>query len=248
MGEDIPQQTPEELLAVLPADVRARAERGELLVSQGQSPSKPVLRDAATGALAKGTGRAPKAGDPIKASQAAAMVSYRKSKNYQEALDLLMSVDAGPEVKGSFAWLYERAVWAAQGAPQEVKTVCPHWYPVDEDGEPSDGKAHDEPPCQDPDHTKRVIVQRPDGQLIFKLLELKHGRAKETVEVTGTVSVFAEILETRETPLLVYDVSPSEQSEREAVVDSVLEGVFREISEEESAGGLENGKHPTGNA
>jgi hypothetical protein len=242
--EDTPQQTYDELLAALTADAREKVLAGVLTVHQGQSRSKPVLRDAATRALAKGTGRAPKAHPPELASQAAVAVSYKRTKSYQEAMDLLMSVDAGPDVKGSYAWLYDKAMWAAQGAPQEVKEVCPHWYPVDEEGEPmcardSAGnlscRKHDHsiPPCQDPLHTARVVVQRPDGVLIFKLLELKHGRAKETVEVTGQVDHFVTIMEARETPFLVYDVSPDEEAARTAAVAAVIDGDFREVDENE---------------
>ena len=202
-------------LANLSADLRARVMSGELTVHPGQNPLKPVLRDAVTGQLVKGSGRAPKAGDPAVASAAAAAVSYQKKKTYQEAMDLLMDVDAPASVKGSYAWLYEKAMWAAEGAPQQVKVICPHTE-YGEDGEKSY--------CQNPDHADRVVVQRPDGQLIFKLLELKHGRAKETVEVGGTINHMVEIMEAREVPFLVYDVSPAELAERTSAVDDVLEG------------------------
>lgn len=243
---DTPNQSYDELLAVLPAETRARVEAGELTVHQGQNPSKPVLRDAVTRALVKGTGRAPGAGDPIVASKAAAVVSFKRTASYQEAMDLLMSVDAPATVKGSFAWLYEKAMWAAEGAPQQVKMPCPHWYPVDAQGQATcqtyedTGRYrckhnHDYPPCQDADHAQRVMVLKPDGTLIFKLLELKHGRAKETVEVTGRIDVFAEVMEARDTPFLVYDITPEQEAAQSRAVDEVLEGDFRELTEAESA-------------
>lgn len=217
-------KTPTVSLALMDPALRARVESGELTAHPGQKPERPVLRDAMTGALVKGTGRAPKAGDPLVASKAASAMAYKHSKSYQEAMDLLMSVDAGPDVKGSYAWLYDKAMWAAQGAPQEVKTICPHWVEGDMDS------------CQNPQHAQRVITLKPDGQLIFKLLELKHGRAKETVEVTGSINHMVEIMESREVPFLVYDVTEAEEAERTAAVDAVIEGSFREVPDDGSGG------------
>lgn len=107
-----------ELLSLIPEDLRARVELGELELLPGQNPAKPVIREVDTGRLVKGSGRYPKANDIATISKATA---HTRTKSYREGLELLVPLEGTG--KGSFTWLLNQAIDEAEGFDFEVD--CP---------------------------------------------------------------------------------------------------------------------------
>lgn len=202
MGDDT--EAPN-LVDLAPFEYREQILAGEIEVLPGQDPLKPVVRWAdgpKKGQILPGSGRYPRANDIAKVSRDTAI---KRTKSYQEAMALLMDVEQGPEVRGSFAWWYEQAMEAAEGSPQIVKIACPH-----ED-------------CSDPKHTQAATAFKKDGNLIFRLLELKHGKAKETVEVNSQTQALIQVLEQRDVVVTVYDVGDEALEERTRFVENLLD-------------------------
>lgn len=201
-----------DLIDLAPPEYREQIIAGEIEVLPGQNPLKPVVRWAdgpQKGQILAGSGRYPRANDIAQVSKETAV---KRTKSYQEAMNLLMDADAGPDVKGSFAWWYEQAMDAAQGHPTTVTVICPHANPDDPDAG-----------CKDLSHSQRVIVQKKDGNLIFRLLELKHGKAKETVEVNAQTHAMIQVLEQRDVVVTVYDVGAEALEERTRFVENLIE-------------------------
>ena len=204
-------EIPAELLDYCPLEYREQVLSGELEVLPGQKYDKPVIRWAGGpkhGQLVKGSGRFPRSNDIAAISKATAP---KRTKTYQEAMNLLMDVDAGPDKPGSFAWWYEQAMVAAEGSPTNVKVPCLH-----------EG-------CEMGDHETMVSIPKKDGNIIFKLLELKHGKAKETKEIDINQRQMIELMETRQVVVQVYSMDATEALERKRYVEGLIEGDFREV-------------------
>ena len=211
-------EIPTELLDYCPLEYREQVLGGELELLPGQKYDKPVIRWATgpkQGQLVKGSGRFPRSNDIAAISKATAP---KRTKTYQEAMNLLMDVDAGPDKPGSFAWWYEQAMDAAIGHPTNVTMICPHANPEN----PDEG-------CQDLSHNERIVLQKKDGNLIFKLLELKHGKAKETKEIDINQRQMIDLMETRQVVVQVYSMDATEATERKRYVEGLIEGDFREV-------------------
>lgn len=202
MGEDTP------LVDLAPAEYRDQILAGDIEVLPGQNPEKPVVRWAVgekKGQILPGSGRFPRANDAGAVSKATA---YKRSASYQEAMNLLMPADRDETVKGSYAWWYNQAMQAAEGSPQTVRIVCPH-----ED-------------CTDSQHTQSAVAFKKDGNLIFKLIELKHGKAKETVEVNTEARQIIELMEQREIVVHVYGLDSVEEESRKLAVSRLIDSSF----------------------
>lgn len=210
------------LLDFCPTEYREQVDAGEIELLPGQKPDKPVIRYAVgpkKGQLLPGSGRFPRANDIGAISKATA---HKRTASYQEAMNLLMDVDAGPEKRGSFAWWYEQAMDAAIGHPTTVTMICPHANPEN----PDEG-------CQDLSHNERIVLQKKDGNLIFRLLELKHGKAKETKEIDVNQRTMIDLMETRQVVVQVLGMSNDDIGERQKFVSGLLEGNFREVDEDD---------------
>ena len=193
MAEPPTEERRAELLEVIPEDLRKRVEEGELQIFEGQKPEKPVLIDMA-GRLVKGSGRYPNANDPVKIGK---QYGYKNSKDYNEAIKKLIPLDGPPEQKGSFAWLVNQGFEAAEGSPQRIK--CPS--------------------CGHND----LFAFKKDSNAIIKLIELVHGKARESQDINVQSSQLIGILETRIPldQLAVHSLTDEEIEERKAIV---LEG------------------------
>lgn len=213
--------TAPELLDFCPPEYLEQVLAGDIELLPGQKADRPVIRWAQgpkKGQTLPKTGRFPRANDIAAVSKATA---HKRTASYQEAMNLLMDVGAGPDKKGSFAWWYEQAMDAAIGHPTTVTMICPHANPEN----PDEG-------CQDLTHNQRVVVQKKDGNLIFKLLELKHGKAKETKEIDINQRQMIDLMETRQVVVQVYGMDTQEISDRKAYVEGLVEGTFTEVDPE----------------
>mgnify|MGYP001585791523 CR=1 FL=1 len=195
-------QSYEDLLAVLPEPVRERVAVGELLVFPGQKPEKPVLRDAVTGALVKGTGLTPKHNDMALVSQKGA---YKRRKGYREDFEIAVPADDNPKVVGSVGWIIAQLHKAIEGVMETIKVTC-----------------------EECGHKQTVDAYRKvDSFAAIKLLELAHGRARETQDINVNVKELHKVLEER-TPkneIRVHAIDPDEAKRRR----EVIQGEFREL-------------------
>lgn len=175
-----------ELTEMLPSNLEEKVTEGKWNVYEGQNPEKPVVIDE-NGRLVKGSGRWPGANDP---AQTGKTYGYKNSKNYQDALKTLIPLEGDESTRGSFAWLVEQGRIAAEGSPQRIK--CPE--------------------CE----YNGIYAFKKDATAIIKLIELVHGRAKETSEISIRSEELIAILDTR-TPLnelIVHDITAEEIERR----------------------------------
>ena len=181
-----------ELLQYLPSYLIARVELGELEVLPGQRVDKPVVREAATGKLVKGSGRYPRANDP---AQLGRLTAYKHSKSYREAVENLFPIDGDESKPGSMAWLAKNIREAAEGSPQTL--TC---------GECGATSLH---------------AFKKDGLLLFKLLELLAGKARETQDLNVRSESLVAVLNTREpiTDITVHAIDPRAAQERRVVIE-----------------------------
>lgn len=196
-------QSRDDLLAALPDETRDRVLAGELLVFEGKDRAKPVLRDAATGVLVKGTGLTVRAVDVGKISQETA---YRRTKSYRQALEESVPASSDPKKRLSVGWIIEKLEQAMVGGMVTIKALCPeceHKFTVD-------------------------AYRKPDTYAAIKLLELVHGRARETQDLNINMTELHKILEER-TPsreISIRVIDPAEAQHRR----EVIEGEYHEVT------------------
>ena len=198
------EQTFEDLLAVLDPETRARVQAGELDVSPGKSPARPVLVDSVTKQLVKGTGHRP-GGDHGNLGKMSQEYGYKRRKGYREALETLIPADEDPSVKGSLGWLLNKLFEGVEGGPVFISAVCPE--------------------C---DHKFKVEGwKRIDTYAIIKAVELVHGRAKETQDINLNAKHLHELLDERVTKkeITVHTLTPEEAARRK----NVVEGEYKEL-------------------
>lgn len=159
-------------------------------VYEGKNPDKPVVRDPA-GKLVKGTGIEKR---HIDMGEMSKQFAYKRRKSYREALETIVDADGPPEQEGTFLWWLRQAQEAAKGAVQEV--ACPE--------------------CR---HKFEVKGKR-DGGLIFKIIELVHGKATETREVSYRDETMEAILNQRSVdPSLKVWGEAENQAARQAIIE-----------------------------
>lgn len=180
-----------DLIQDLPEEIQDKVLRGEVIAAPGKLPGRPILRDAKTGALTKGTGHAPGAGEIGALSPRHA---YKRTNAYRELLQHIVSADEDPEKWGSFGWLVNQGLKAAEGGDVFVDAQCPG--------------------CDL--HFKVKAWKRPDSNAITKIMEQIIGRAQETQEINITERKIVELLQD-ETEAPAYEVialTPEEQERR----------------------------------
>ncbi len=187
-----PERT-QELLDLLPPNLRLQVEMGELNVYEGQRPEKPVVTNM-KGQLVKGSGRWPGANDPAEVGR---QNGYKNSKDYQDAMKKLIPIDGDIDKKGSFAWLVNQGFTAAEGSPQRIS--CPH--------------------CS----YNGLFAFKKDSNAIIKLIEMVHGRARETKDINVEDRKLIELLDSRIPleDLVVHTLTEEQIAEREQLL---LEG------------------------
>lgn len=132
-------------------------EAGEYVIrGPGQNPLKPVVVEAATGRIVKGSGRPINANDPAVVGKVSAA---KRSRAYNEALQAFVPVDRDgtPEAIVSLQELMEAAARVATG--KSVEVVCAH--------------------CSQPFNASIGV----DSKVLTFLLERLLGRATETKDI-----------------------------------------------------------------
>ncbi len=201
----------EHLLSLLPDNLRVGVLDGTYEVLPGKSAKKPVVRRSDTKALVKGSGQYPKAPDGAEVGRATA---HKQRVEYREAMQafipVLANVPAGErqEATRSFEALLDAAYLAAQGVPTRVE--CEH---LDEFGDP----------CR----TKHIVAFKPDGNLLWRMIENLVGKATETKEIDVRAQVLQQIAERRVVDVRILDgVSEDEQRRR---IDILTESGLTDI-------------------
>ena len=170
--------------------------QGALEVRPGQNPDKPVVVDAKTKSLVKGSGRFPKANDPATTGKKAAV-----RRSFREALEASVSID--PEDTAgvvTFEALMTTFVEAVQGTATMAE--CRH---------EGCGERHS-------------VENRPNPAMAFKLIEALAGRAPVTVNTNNRHAHLVKMLgEDEDVPFEVFGFTPDEEAaRRQAMVDQGL--------------------------
>lgn len=191
-----PAMNTPELLELVSESVREGVARGEYEVLPGKQGDKPVIRYATSKQFVPnvGSGQYPGAVD---LGEIAKATGFKRSRPYREAIEALAPWDQGPEFAGSLAWWYEKARWAASGAPQKVD--CQHTG------------------CSE----KHLVAFKPDGGLIFKFMEMMIGKAPATMDLTvdATLEMLTVALSKRETEVKVITSDPDEAYRRARMIE-----------------------------
>lgn len=177
-----------------------------LEVMPGQNPLRPVVRNVENGRLQPGSGRYPAANNP---AVVGAVAAFKYSKSYREALEAAVPFQ-DPDARFSLERLIEDAFDAAEGSPATGK--CSHC-----------GKTS-------------VVTHKKDPNAIFKLIELLVGKAPQTIEVKGDISVrLQEVMQARvEAPVLYMTTEEWTRRQEALIADGTInpewiEGSFKEV-------------------
>lgn len=193
----------QELLEHLTPALREKVERGELLVFEGQRADKPVLRDAYSGKIVKGSGRPPKANDIALISRKTA---FKRTRTFSEAFDAFIPSkrEDNPEAIISLEELIDYAAKVARG-----------WHSY---------KDVDCPSCNH--HFSVEMQNKPDAKLLSFLIERRVGKAKETMEINTRSEQIIAMLSDKTPVVEVIALTPKEKMERtRAILDAQEEQV-----------------------
>lgn len=182
----------DELISLIPVELRAKVETGELEVLPGQNPAKPVIREVLTGRLVKGSGRYPKANDAAAVSKATA---YKRSSSYRQGLELMIPLEGDETKVGSFPWLLKQAIEEAQGYDYEVR--CPD--------------------CDTPVH----VYKKRNAMFLFKFVEMLAGKARETQDLNIKSESLVAVLNAREPvrEVIVHSIDPEIARQRREAIE-----------------------------
>lgn len=193
--------TQEILDLIIDENTRSKVATGEYIVWPKETWNdelRPVVREAGTNRMVKGTGKVKGTPDPAMVSR---QTAYQRRKGYRYLMeDFIPPSDLrdNPNAIISFKELVNNLIEACEGIPKAV--TCNH------------------PGCKE-QHT--VVLQR-DPKTLYKLTENLIGRAKETQDINVTSQQLVAVLNER-TPiegLTVHTIDPSEeQRRREALRD-----------------------------
>jgi hypothetical protein len=197
---------------------------GPYEILPGQVPSKPVIRDAKTKSLLKGSGRYPRQAPafPPTALQAvteSATTEYREKADYRAEFERLFPAGGDVSERGSLAWLFDQFWAACEGSPQYVP--CPH-----EDC----GKKH-------------LVAFKKEAATMFKMIELGVGKAAQTVNINSREDKLVRVLEQRVVDINIHGL-PDDVAQRMQVIEAAG---FRLLDEGESDGGLGDAGSSGGN-
>jgi hypothetical protein len=188
----------QQLAEKLTPELKERYDKGEVLVFPGQDPEKPVVRDAETKRLVKGTGITPHHND---VGQISKETAWKRTNDYGDWLQSKLKISElpTPQDRESADWWWERAQEAAQHAYAEVK-------------------------CPSCNHVWEHRVGKQDGNLIFKIMELVTGKATQKTEINIRQQEILQILNeaTERREITIHTLTPDEVERRRAVVDAQM--------------------------
>ena len=214
-----------ELLELVTDEAREAVKRGEVEVVPGKVGNKPVVRDVHTKNIVggMGSGQYPGASDLGHVAKATA---YKRTNKHREWIEARLDPEGDENTPGSLPWLFSKAMWAAAGAAQKVD--CQHIG------------------CGE----KHLVAFKPDGNLIFKLIELVAGKAPATMEmnVDASLSMMIQALNKRDVEVRVITADPDEAIKRAAAIEARFSGAgdsdtsyydaeFTEVDHDDDASG-----------
>ena len=214
----LPLHEQHELLeSMVDRDAREKVEAGEYYIaSHGEVEGYPVLRWAigpSRGRLAPGTGRTPGSGADDRLAEINKRTGYRRSKPFREMMNRYAGTDneshmLDPEMRGSAAWLMERAFDLIEGGwiRKNVNVTCEH--------------------CGSVSNVSVEMYKKGDSRAWQSLIEQLAGKATETKEIDVNIRNIMEQLnagiDVRE--IEVIDVTPDDIARRRAMVEGALDG------------------------
>lgn len=180
------------LIDLIPPELKARVEAGELEILPGQNPERPVVRDAQSKQLVPGSGRYPRANDVGRVSR---LTAYKRTNSYRQALEQNWPMEGDEDTPRTIAWLSKQAMLAAEGSPQTIS--CPE--------------------CG----YRGVHAFKKDGLLLFKLIELLTGKARETQDLNIHSESLVAVLNNREPigEITVHTIDPRTAQERRETIE-----------------------------
>jgi hypothetical protein len=188
----------EDLLQFLDEAMKERVAKGEVSVHPGQDPEKPVLRDAKKGHLVKGTGLTPEHNDMGTVSK---NFAYKRTNAYDAFLEKKLNPEKlDPNDPESLEWWWKAAQFAASPTPIEVN--CPK--------------------CQ---HAFETKAGKPDGNLIYRIMERVIGKAVQRQEVNIKQEEVLQILN-EGVPidtLIVHQRTPEDIENRRKTIELELD-------------------------
>lgn len=185
----------EALIAAAPEELQDDIRAGELEVLPGQR-GKPVVRRADNKRIVKGSGRPLRANDP---AHVGTVTAYKRSNSYREAMETLIPMFPTADARKSFEGMIDLMWEAAEGSPQQVE--CMHC-----------GK-------------KSAWAFKKDGALLFKMIELLSGKARETKDINVEGSQLTQILERRVVDVVVHGVDRNNVSAKRAALSAEVDQV-----------------------
>lgn len=200
---------PDNLLALLDPEIRERVESGELYAVPGRKPDRPWVRRSDNHRVVQG--QAPNTPDPAETGRRTAA---KQTASYRNALELFIPLFKEDGQKQSFERLIEQFVWAIEGYPTEVRFDCPHPEECTLKGRDGQPKKH-----------VIAFVDKPNAEMMFKLIELLSGKAAQTVNTNIRAEADIRILEHRTQEVVVYDMSTqtAEQRKQRLIDSGVIE-------------------------
>jgi hypothetical protein len=193
-------------------DFDERYAAGQLEVLPGQRPEAPVVRDAETKSIVKGSGKYPGAKDAAEASRETA---HTRTKTHRKVIEKLVSLDdEDPDAVISVRELLEALKTAVSGGTETLK-------------------CHE---CGEMGVYRRKI----DAPTAFKLLENVGGRAAQTVFQGIEENTLEQLMLQREVAPRLFSLTPGEAEDRKrrAMEDGLVEkewfeeGEFEELDDE----------------
>lgn len=200
---------PDHLLALLDGEVREKVLSGEYYAVPGRKPDRPWVRRADNHRVVQG--QAPNTPDPAETGRRTAV---KQTASYRNALELFLPLFKEDGQKQSFEGLIEKFVWAIEGYPTAVKFDCPHPESCTLKGRDGQLKQH-----------VVQFVDKPNAEMMFKLIELLSGKAAQTVNTNIRAEADIRILEHRTQEVVVYDMSTqtAEQRKQRLIDAGVIE-------------------------
>ena len=161
-------------------------------------------------------GQAPNTPDPAETGRRTAL---KQTASFRSALEMFIPLFKEDGQRQSFEGLVEKFVWAIEGYPTEVRIDCPHPTTCDLKGRNGELKKH-----------VITVIDKPNPEMMFKLIELLAGKAAQTVQQTTRFEADIRLLEHRTAEVVVYDMSTqtAEQRKQRLIDSGVIEAEWLE--------------------
>ncbi len=186
------------LLALLDPEIREKVESGEFYAVPGRKPDRPWVRRADNHRVVQG--QSPNTPDPAETGRVTAL---KQTKSYREGLEMFLPLFKDENQRHSFEGLVDKFVWAIEGYPTEMKFDCPHPETCTLKGRDGQLKKH-----------VVLFVDKPNAEMMFKLIELLAGKAAQTVNSNMRIEADVRVMEHRTQEVVVYDMSTQSAEQR----------------------------------